>query len=226
MNRKNITPATVEQSREVFDMLEELEVQQTEGDDVRTGFDMLQMRPGAEHKKNGKVEAGMEAWEKVVDDTVRVGIVSGRRGEEEIPIPREEESPFDGEQLIEQAICDLTGDESITVMKCRTCDKVNTRHACWGCFEAIQDGSAKTEMFPVFKEAKETEGKKADNLFISTCIICKKDTWIPELQCQCDQGTEQDGTRGGMILKEFREKTTFITLKKLREKTTFRTKHR
>ena len=130
INRKNITPATVEQSREVFDMLEEFEVQQTEEDDVRTGFDMLQRKQGAEHKKNGVIEAGMEAWEKLVDNTVRVGIVSGIRGEEEIPIPQEEKTPFDGDQLIEQAICDLTEDENITVMKCRTCDKINTRHAC------------------------------------------------------------------------------------------------
>jgi hypothetical protein len=180
LNRKNIEPATVEQSREVFDMLEEFEVQQTEEGAVRTRFDMLQRRQGAEHKKNGIIEAGMEAWESVVDDTVRVGIVSGTREEEEIPIPSEEKSPFDEEQLIEQAICDLTEDENITVMKCRTCDKASTQHACWECFESIQDGSAETETFPVFRGANEAEGKKASNLFITPCSLCEKDIWIPE----------------------------------------------
>ena len=77
INKKNIEPATVEQSREVFDMLEEFDSQQTEEGVVGTGFDMLQRRQGAEHKKNGVIEAGIEAWGKVVDDTVRVGIVSG-----------------------------------------------------------------------------------------------------------------------------------------------------
>ena len=71
INKKNIEPATVGQSREVFDMLEEFEIQQTEEGAVRTGFDMLQRRQGADHKKNGMIEAGMEAWEKVVDDTIR-----------------------------------------------------------------------------------------------------------------------------------------------------------
>ena len=42
-------------------------------------------------------------------------------------------------------------------------------HAAWECFEAIQDGSVQTEMFPVFRGASETEDKKADNLFTTTC---------------------------------------------------------
>ena len=140
-----------------------------------------------EHKRNGEIESGMEAWERVIDDTPRVGIVSGTREEDEIPIPPEEKSPFDGEQLIEQAICDLTGDENITVVKCRTCNRASTQHACWECFEAIQDGSRETETFPVFRGANETEGKKANNLITDVCSLCKKDIWIPERRCQCTE---------------------------------------
>ena len=187
LSRENIETATVEQSREVFDMLEEFEVRQTEEGVVRTGFDMLRKRNGAEHKRNGEIELGMEAWERVIDDTPRVGIVSGTREEEEVPIPPEEKSPFDGEQLIEQAICDLTGDENITVVKCRTCNRASTQHACWGCFEAIQDGSRETETFPVFRGANEAESKKANNLITDVCSLCKKDIWIPELRCQCTE---------------------------------------
>ena len=52
VNREQVKLATVEQSREVFDMLEEFEVQQTE--EVKmTGFDMLQRKVDREHMKNG-----------------------------------------------------------------------------------------------------------------------------------------------------------------------------
>ena len=79
-------------------MLEEFEVQQTE--EVKmTGFDMLQIKVDREHMKNGKVKKGVKAWESVSDDTTRVGIVSGVREEEEILIPQEEKSPFDGDEF-------------------------------------------------------------------------------------------------------------------------------
>ena len=127
-------------------------------------------KKGLEHEKK---EAGNSPWENVQDGTARVGIVSGRRGEEEIPIPPEEESPFDGDQF-EQAVCDLTGDEKTTVMKCKTCDRTETRRACWDCFESIQDGSAETEMFPIFRGVKETGDKGVDKLPIQLHTSCAK----------------------------------------------------
>ena len=75
---------------------------------------------------------------------------------------KRKKSPFGEDQLIEQAICDLAEDENVTVVKCRTCNKASTQHACWGCFEGIQDGSTETETFHVFRGANEAKGKKAN----------------------------------------------------------------
>ena len=77
-------------------------------------------------------------------------------------------------------------------MKCRTRDKADTRHACPKCVEAIQDGSKQTEMFPIFRGVKVTGNKETDNLITSACIVCEENIQVPELQCQCNEGTKQD----------------------------------
>ncbi len=144
-DRETIKIASIEQSNQVFELLDDYEVARAEKEThVRDGFDMLRKWPDKEHlTQDGTLEPGMTKWEPIFDGTERVGYVAGSREEEETPIPEEEKSPFDGQQLIEQSICDLTADDGVVTMKCKRCTQArDIQHACKNCFEKLANNES------------------------------------------------------------------------------------
>ena len=188
-SREKIVPATMEQSLEVFGILEEHEVQTTEDSQMKDGLDVLQREGGREHFTKEGTEIENAKWELIDDGTIRTGIVSDMNlEEEETPIPKEEPSPFDGQQLIEQTICDLTEDDRIIVQECGKCKQTRgVKHACRSCFDEITEGNLKVDLdqYPLFRGNEKEEAGKMGS-FKSQCASCTKEIWIPEEQCKCD----------------------------------------
>ena len=190
-NRQDINLSEVgteEQSIEVFGILEEYEVQRTEEDPInmKNGIDALQRLHAREHVREGEYGIENAKWEIIPTGTERVGTVSNTNlEEEETPVPSEEPSPFDGQQLIEQAVCDLTSDGRVTTRRCKKCNHTrDAQHACWDCFnKTVQEKTMRSDL--LFRGVGETEGEKA-GLHKGKCTVCDKDIRIPVEQCRCD----------------------------------------
>ena len=193
--------ATNIQSEEVFEWLERHEVDVVEGKSKTTGLDLLKRAPAREHIVGGK-SRDEERWEQLWDGTERIGEIAGQADgtiDPEVPIPTEEKSPFDGQQLIEQTILDLTQNDNLLLKRCHECDKAqHAWHSCETCFEMAVNGklteSTHAQMhYPMFREVKQ-DIEDPDKTEEASCDTCKCAIWIPSQYCQC--GDEEKQTEG------------------------------
>ena len=125
--------------------------------------------------------------------------------DQEVPIPEPEPSPFDTQNTIEQAICDLTERQRLSVTQCDEYNRaLMVTHACHACFaKSSQEGmEIKEDRFPIFRgKARQEEGTIEAN-----CYECKKGIWIPDQYCRCNAPheitAEQDEAIEGRIREE------------------------
>ena len=100
--------------------------------------------------------------------------------DQEVPIPEPEPSPFDTQNTIEQAICDLTERQRLSVTQCDECNRaLMVTHACFAM--SSQEGmEIKEERFPIFRgKVRQEEG-----MIEANCYECKKGIWIPDQYCR------------------------------------------
>ena len=186
---RDVKVATPEESIELFRLLDNYEVQQAEnGRAVVTGLDALRRSCAHEHEADETIgelycDPG-EKWQQVFDGTERVGVISGQAiQDQEVPIPEPEPSPFDAQNTIEQAICDLAERQRLAVARCHVCSQAHkVKHACHICFEEISQEETKEVTYPIFRgKMSREEGMCKDN-----CSQCKKEVWVPDQYCKCN----------------------------------------
>ena len=208
---RKVTIASEEDSLELFRLLDNYEVQRAEGGQAAfTGLDALQRSCAHEHEADATAGESYrdpgEKWQQVFDGTERVGVISGHAAQDqEVPIPEPEPSPFDTQNTIEQAICDLTERQRLSVTQCDECNRALTvTHACHACFaKSSQEGmEIEREKLPIFRGKMSQE----EGMIEANCYECKKEVWIPDQYCKCNAPheitVEQDEAIEGRIQEE------------------------
>ena len=188
---RDVKVATPEESLELFQLLDNYEVHQTEnGRAAITGLDALRRSCAHEHEADEVIHVGElycdpgEKWQHVFDGTERVGVISGHAiQDQEVPIPEPEPSPFDAQNTIEQAICDLADRQRLAVARSHVCSQAhNVKHACHVCFEKVSREETEDVMYPMFRGMM----SKEEGMCEDSCSECKKEVWIPDQYCKCD----------------------------------------
>ena len=125
--------ATKKTSQDVFEWLEQHEVNTMESGETVNGLDLLARAPAKEHITRGCIR-NEQRCDQIWDGTERVGEVVGQADgttDPEIPIIGVKRSLFDSQHLIEYAILDLAQNDNLALDKCGECDKAqHTRHSC------------------------------------------------------------------------------------------------